>query len=292
MARRRRFPRAALSLRPPTETGRAPSLAARIQSLLLAAFCACALARTTRAQQPFVTDDADVTERGKFELQIGDEYDLLQRAEYPAKTQNVLNAELSYGICKNVEIGFSPPLLWLHSSPVVSPRNVSGVGDSTLHVKYNFLKEREGSRLPALAITGVVQFPTGSVTKQLGTGLYDYYINGVAQKSITDKTKVRLNGGILFAGNTVNGLLGIRTRGRAFTGGASVVRQVTKRLDLGAELTGAVTSNFELSLGQLQTQFGGNYSLPKNMTLDFGLVAGRFVASPRVGAQLGVTVGF
>jgi hypothetical protein len=53
-----------------------------------------------------------------------------------------------------------------------------------------------------------------------------------------------------------------------------------------------VTSNFELSLGQLQTQFGGNYSLRKNMTLDFGLVAGRFVASPRVGAQLGVTLDF
>ena len=40
---------------------------------------------TAQAQQPFVTDDADVTAKGKFHLQVSDEYDLLQRALYPAK---------------------------------------------------------------------------------------------------------------------------------------------------------------------------------------------------------------
>jgi len=46
------------------------------------------------------------------------------------------------------------------------------------------------------------------------------------------------------------------------------------------ELTGAVTSNFQLSKGQLQALAGGNYAIRKNLTLDFGLVAGRFAASP------------
>jgi hypothetical protein len=244
------------------------------------------------AQQPFVTDDADTVPKGKFELQLVNEMDVLQREEYPAKTQNTASAELSYGLTDDIEIGFAPPLLAVHNARVVSPRTVAGLGDATLHVKYNFYKEREGSRLPAMSITGVVQFPTGSVSRGLGTGLYDYYVNGVLQKSISEKTKVRLNGGILFAGSTVNGELGIRTRGRVFTGGGSIVKQVSKRLDLGVELTGAVTSNFQLSKGQLQGQFGGNYALRKNMTLDFGLVAGRFVASPRAGALLGLTVEF
>jgi hypothetical protein len=244
------------------------------------------------AQQPFVTDDADVTDKGKFHLQVGNEYDLLQRTLYPAKTQNTTSFELDYGLWRGVEVGFAPPLLALHSSHVVMPQNSFGLGDATLHVKYNFLKEREGSRRPALTVSAIVQFPTGNQAKQLGTGLTDYYLNGILQKSVSTKTKLRLNGGLLFAGNTVNGLLGIRTRGRVFTGGGSIVRQFTKRLDLGAELTGAVTGNFQLSRGQLQTLVGGNYELRKGLTFDFGLVAGRFSASPRAGAQLGFSLDF
>jgi hypothetical protein len=265
---------------------------ATLRRVLLGALLFLSVVKAAHAQQPFVTDNADVTDKGKLHLQIADEYDLLQRALYPAKTQNTFGAELDYGLWKNVEIGFAPALLALRSARVVSPQTVSGVGDSTLHVKYNFLKEREGSRLPAMTVSGVVQFPTGDAQKQLGTGLYDYYVNGIMQKSLSEKTKVRLNGGILFAGNTINGLLGIRTRGKVFTGGGSIVKQYTKRLDLGVEVTGALASNFQLSKGQLQTLVGGNYAVRKKMTLDFGLVAGRFAASPRVGAQLGVSIDF
>jgi hypothetical protein len=245
-----------------------------------------------RAQQPFNTDNADVTDKGKLHLQASNEYDVLQRALYPAKTQDTTVVELDYGLWKNVEIGFAPSLLALHSARVVAPPTVSGIGDATLHVKYNFHHEREGSRLPAMTVSAIVQFPTGDAVKQLGTGLYDYYVNGILQKSATKKTKLRLNGGILFAGNTVNGQLGIRTRGRVFTGGASVVKQYTKRLDFGAELTGALTGNFQLSKGQLQTLVGGNYAVRKNFTFDFGITAGRFSASPRAGLQLGFSLDF
>jgi len=63
-------------------------------------------------------------------------------------------------------------------------------------------------------------------------------------------------------------------------------------LQLGAEVTGALTNNFQLSRGQLQTQFGGNYELGKNFTLDFGVIAGRFAASPRVGLLIGTSIDF
>jgi hypothetical protein len=111
------------------------------------------------------------------------------------------------------------------------------------------------------------------------------------QKSLTTKTTFRANGGIVFAGNTSTGLSGIRTRGRVFTAGASLVRQFTPKLNLGIEVTGATSTNLNLGAGQLQTQFGGNYQLTEKMSLDFGVLAGKY-NNPRVGAQLGVTIDF
>jgi hypothetical protein len=56
--------------------------------------------------------------------------------------------------------------------------------------------------------------------------------------------------------------------------------------------TTVVSSSFKLSEGQLQATFGGNYNLKKNFALDFGVIIGRFPASPRAGGLLGFTVDF
>jgi len=244
------------------------------------------------AQQPFYTDDADVTDKRKFHFQLSNEFDLLQRSAYPGLRQNTTVFELDYGLSTGLEIGVDGPLIVISNSHVTTPKTPFGFGDLDLHIKYNFLKEREGSRLPALTVTFNVELPTGNARKQLGSGLADYFLNGVMQKSLTKNTKLRLNGGVLFAGNTTTGDIGIRTRGNVFVGGASLVKQITTRLDLGAELTGALTRNLHLSKGQLQALVGGNYALTKKMTLDFGVLGGRFAASPRVGAQLGISVDF
>lgn len=260
---------------------------------LLSALCLLALfAATTRAQQPFTTDDTDVTAKRKFHLQIGNEYDILQRSAYPALRQNEASAEIDYGLLDNLEIGFTVPLLGISSSKVVTPRSALGIGDSTLNLKYNFYKEKKGSRLPSMAIAAEIQLPTGDSQRDLGSGLTDYFVNGILQKSLSSKTTFRLNGGIFFAGNQQTGELGIRIRGRVFTAGASLVKQFTKKLDLGVEITGAVTGNFILSEGQLQGMFGGNYALTEKITFDFGILGGRFAASPRAGVLLGLSIDF
>jgi hypothetical protein len=264
------------------------SLSAVILSLSLLSL----VGTTANGQQPFVTDNSDVTPKRKFHLQIGNEYDILQRSSYPALRQNTASFELDYGLFEDVEIGFSAPLITILNSHIVTPSNVSGLSDSTLHLKYNFHKERENSKMPALSISAVIQFPTGDVTKQLGSGLTDYYINGILQKSVTPKTTFRLNGGILFAGNEQSGVLGIKAHGRVFTAGGSLVKQFSPKLQLGVELTGALQSNFQLGKGQLQTLFGGNYLFKKNMSFDFGLIAGKYAASPRAGIQLGISIDF
>ena len=68
------------------------------------------------------------------------------------------------------------------------------------------------------------------------------------------------------------------------------MREFTPKLQLGVELFGAVEKNFELGKGQLEAMVGGNYQFRKNASLDFGLVAGKFVASPRFGAKLGISI--
>lgn len=245
----------------------------------------------TNAQTPFVTDNADVTDKGKFHLEIADEFDNLQPSSFPVDYQNGLRATLAYGLIKNVEISVSGQYLTIISND--KPRYVGGIGDTTFGAKYNFYKEREDSRLPALTISGFVQFPTGNASRSLGSGIADYGINGVAQKTFKKKNVVRVNAGYLFAGNTLTGALGFTTvRGQVFTGSASYVRTINEKLQLGGEIAGATASNFQLSKGQLQTQFGGNYQINKKMTFDFGFIAGRYTASPRFGLQLGTSIDF
>ena len=244
-------------------------------------------------QLPFYTDDADTTPKGKFHLEIYNEHDVLQRSAYPAKRQNTVVFTIDYGITDRLEFGVNAPLITLINSNVVSPRTVSGVGDTQFGLKYNFLNEREGSKRPAITAVFYVEAPTGDSKKQLGSGLTDYLLYGVLQKSLTKRTKGRLNGGILFSGNNSTGLIGIETeRGHIYTGNASIVREFSDRLTLGAELFGAVASSFALDRGQLTTQVGGDYAFTKKLTLSFGLLAGRYSSSPRIGAQMGFAYDF
>src|SRR5437870_4426308 len=230
------------------------------------------------AQQPFITDNTDVTPRHKFHFEFSNEFDVLQRSSFPNLKQNTADAELDYGLFNNFEVGIEAPLLTIVSDRSAPFPRATGIGDINLSFKYNFLREREGSRHPAMAITFNFEMPTGNVERQLGSGLSDFYVNGVIQKSLTTKTKLRLNGGILFSGNETTGVIGIKSRGLVLTAGGSLVRQFTRKLDLGVEVTGALARNLNLGKGQLQFMFGGNYSLTKKMTFDFGFVAGRHVA--------------
>lgn len=247
---------------------------------------------TTHAQQPFITDDTTVTEKGRLHFELRNAFDLLQPAAYPNLKQITANFELDYGLFDHVEVGISPPLIAIFNAKGSTPRTPVGVGDTNLSIKYNFFRERNDSRLPAMAVQLNVELATGDMKNQLGSGLTDVWLNGIAQKALTSRTTLRFNSGILFAGDTTTGALGIRTRGQVFTGGASCIRTFTPKLQLGAEVTGALTTKFQLTRGQLQALIGGNYQLRQGLTLDFGFVGGVYAASPRTGAVLGVSIDF
>lgn len=244
------------------------------------------------AQQPFYTDDADVTPRGKFHFDFFDEYDWLKPAQAPHLRQNTINFKMNYGWTDHLELDLDSPVLTLVNDPAVVPRHPTGFGDTNMGFKYRFMPEREESTTPEVAIATYVEIPTGNRSTGLGSGLTDLWIYGVLQKWIVrDRIVLSVNGGYLFYGNTSTGVVGItKARGHVATMGASVIRKYTDKLSLGAELTAAATTNFSLQRGQLQALAGGNYDMGHGLTFDFGLLGGSYSATPTFGVQLGLSL--
>ncbi|HWC97618.1 MAG TPA: hypothetical protein VG456_12725 [Candidatus Sulfopaludibacter sp.] len=248
------------------------------------------IAAPLSAQLPFYTDDPAVTERGKLHFEFFNEFDILQ-LQYPNLRQNTSNYKLNYGLPYNLEFDVDVPYLSIFRAAGVP--SSTGNGDTNLGVKWEFHKESPDSRLPAMGVSMYVEFPTGDATRQLGSGLHDYWLNVIAQKSVSPQTRINFNLGHLFAGNTSTGALGIQTtRGRVYTGGLSVLHDFTGRLTLGVEAYGGYTTNGDLGRSQLQFLLGGQYQLRRGLSFDFGLLGGRYVGSPQVGAQVGFSVDF
>jgi hypothetical protein len=251
------------------------------------------LSSPVSGQIPFYTDDADTTPKGKLHIEFFNEHDWLQKSSLPGKRQNTSNFTLNYGLTNRIELGVNAPFIKIFNSPETKLGSPSGIGDIQFGVKVNLREEHEGSSLPAMTVVFYTEAPTGSIRKQLGSGLTDYWLYGVLQKSITKRTVARFNGGVLFAGNSSTGLVGIEAvRGQVFTGNGSLMRDFNQKLKLGIEVFGGVTNDFNLSRGQLEGQIGGSYAPRDDFAFTFGVLAGRFPASPRLGINVGFAYDF
>lgn len=243
------------------------------------------------AQLPFYTDDPAVTEKGKWHFEFFNEYDALQRAQLPNLRQNTANYRLNYGLPHNLELDVDTPYLAIIRT--LQAPNSTGEGDTDLGIKWEFHKASKNSRVPALGASLYFEFPTGDASRQLGSGLTDYWLNFISQKPISDKTRINANLGYLFAGNTSTGAIGIQTtRGHVFTGGVSLLHDFTDRLTLGAEVYGGYTTNGDLGRSQFQVLAGGQYAVRNGMTFNFGVLGGKYIASPRIGGQIGFSMDF
>src|SRR6187455_1159132 len=63
------------------------------------------------AQTPFVTDDADITDKGKVHLEFVNEFDVLQRSLHPGLSQNTFVARFAIGVHKKIELGIDVPAI-------------------------------------------------------------------------------------------------------------------------------------------------------------------------------------
>ncbi|HVZ17064.1 MAG TPA: hypothetical protein VG897_08100 [Terriglobales bacterium] len=261
------------------------------RTIALAVFAAMFSFRAA-AQQPFFTDNADVAAYHHWHFETNNEYDALPFSSRPSVHQDTQTIKFSYGLFRNCEVGMDFPLITIFNTRESRLGTPFGLGDTDFSIKYNFHHEREGSGWPAISASFNFEPPTGDANKQLGSGLTDYYLNSILKKTLSPKTILNVNAGATFAGNTATGVVGIRTRGTILTGGSSVVHQFTEKLDLGMEVYGGYTANLALGRGELQEQIGGNYEAVKNLTIDFGIVAGQAVGSPHYGFILGFSKDF
>jgi hypothetical protein len=241
------------------------------------------------AQLPFYTDDPAVTARWKVHFEFFNEYDSLHGSQYPDLHQNTANFKVNFGLPHHLELDFDAPHLSIYRAPFVS--SASGTGDVDLGIKWNFSQARANSHFPALGASLYIEFPTGDKEQQLSSGVHDYWLNFIVQEPISATTRLNINTGYLFAGNTSTGVIGIETtRGHVFTGGASLLHDFNSRWTLGAEIYGGIADNDALARSQLQVMLGGQYNVRGGLAFSFGFIAGKYDASPRIGGQLGLSL--
>jgi hypothetical protein len=250
------------------------------------------VAWSVSAQQPFFTDDADVTPKRKFHFELSNQYSFLPTSAFPNRQQNALVYQLNYGLLDGLELGVdSPHIVIVNARDTVHPRVPFGIGDTNLTLKWNFRRESQDSKWPALTIAYAVELPTGDTRTQLGSGITDHRLVAVAQKQLRGRTTLRVNQGVLFTGNNLTGVVGLRSQGVVYLSSASLTRQFAPRLSLGVEVNGAVAER-GLQRGAWQQQVGGKYRVQDKLTFDFGGIVGQFGESPRFGLQIGLSVDF
>lgn len=243
------------------------------------------------AQLPFYTDDPAVTAPRKVHVEFFNEIDALQSAQYPNLRQNTANFKVNYGLPHNLELDLDAPYLSIHRAN--GTESSTGFGDTNLGIKWNFHKASADSRFPAFGISFYVELPTGDAHQDLGSGLTDYWLNFIMQKPLSEKTRINTNLGFLFAGNTSTGVIGIETtRGHVITGGVSILHDCNSRLTVGGEIYGGLADNDQLGRRQLQGMIGGQLTLRPGLVFAFGVILGKYEASPRVGGQIGFAMDF
>ena len=247
--------------------------------------------RPACAQAPFYTDDTGVADPGMLHVEASDEIDALQSMQYPDLRQNTAVLKTNVGLPHGLELDLDFPYIAIDRASGTSSSR--GIGDTNLGVKWRIREGSADSHRPALAVSFYTEFPTGDSRQNLGSGLIDYWLNVIAQVPASDRTRITVNLGILFAGNTSTGVVGIETtRGHVYAGGLSVLHDMSSRLTLGGEVYGGIADTVGLDRTQLQTMLGAQYAVREGLSLYAGLISGTFTASPRLGGVIGFAVDF
>lgn len=261
----------------------------RAASTVLSACLFCVGAATpVAAQQPFLVDDAEVASPRLWHLEVSSQVDLLRPAARPMRWQNVLEWEVNYGVGARLEVAALLPVVSLVSDAAGGRSAVHGPGDSMLAAKWRITRDPNAAH--AMALSAMLEIPSGSRARGLGTGLVDYGLNLVSQHRVHSRATVRVNGGALLAGNTQSGAVGIRERGTVITSGASLVCALTRAVQAGGELTLAWSQKATLGGSAVGWQVGTNIAVRDGTTLDASVLGGWLDASPRFGVQVGMSI--
>jgi hypothetical protein len=249
---------------------------------------ALGLACVSLAQQPFATDDTEVTPLHEFHFEYANSYVALSKGVNPDLRQDTSNFVIQFGLLKGLEANIDFPLIYIARDTSSQLGSAFGLGDADFGLKWKLISEEPGQPHPGLTISGFAELPTGNARKQLGSGFTDYSINSIVQKSFTETFVVHVNAGIQFSGNTLTGAIGIRTPGRIYSAGISAAKDFSQTLRLGIDLNGAELHTANARDRQLQLTVGGNLQIGTGRSFDFAVLTG-WSSAPRFGLVLGIS---
>lgn len=193
-----------------------PEFARLVVIALTATFVPARLA----AGPPFLTDDPEPVEYRTWEINNFSSSISARGASFTVAP----GCDINYGLMPNVQA---------HVNVTMAASTTSGVGtnygpaDMELGVKYRFIDAKPEDWWPQVAVYPFLDLPTGDAPRGLGTGSVHAFLPTWLQKSFGKWTAYG-GGGYWFNPGSGN-------RDFWYTGGV-LVRQITEKLQLGAEL--------------------------------------------------------
>lgn len=185
-----------------------------LASVATAALTVAALAtRTANAGPPFVTDDPEPTDPGRWEI-----YNFVSGRHIAGQTAGQAGFDINYGGAKDLQLTTVVPLDYSRTT-----RTDASLGGIELAAKYRFLHQRRSTLLPDVAFFPRLITPTAGA--RFGTGKLNVFLPLWAQKDVGPWS---LFGG----GYMINP--GLRQRD-FWLNGIGVSRSIGKQLSIGAE---------------------------------------------------------
>ncbi len=214
---------------------------------------------------PLITDDAETQGKGKYQIEIGGEYNRDRREPNDGvsvdETDFFLTTTLTRGITEHADVFIAVPYQWINvKNDGAAVADANGISDIVAGVKWRFFEHRGLSFAAKPSLT----LPTGDYQKGLGAGKAGYSAFVLISKD-ADPWEFHLNLGYLRNENKINERKDIWHASLAAA--YEVEKGLKVCLDAGIETDRDVTSEVEPSylLG------GVIYSLSENVDLSLGV---------------------
>jgi hypothetical protein len=236
----------------------------RIVAIILGALCLRIAALPAWAGPPFVTDDPEPAELGHYEINIA----AIGSFTSGGRQGSLPDIDANYGAAENVQLHLG---IQNGYAGTTGRSTRYGYGDTELGVKYRFVEEDEGGWQPQIALYPNLEIPTGSRTKQLGTGEVRAFLPIWLQKSAGPWT------GFGGGGYWINPPNGDTAEKNYWFAGAGLLRRLDDKWNLGGEIYWQSPNGEEIATGAA-FNLGGEYDIDETYHILFS--AGRNLEDP------------
>ena len=227
------------------------------------------------AARPLTTDDTCTVAKGKVQVETG--FDLVRRDNLDSTFSP--SVVLTYGVLESMDLGIGGRYLFRYSE---EDKDVNGLGDLDLKLKYRVLNEKEW--LPSLAIAGRLVIPTASESKGLGSGKVDFNVNLILTRTLSKTMAIDFN-----VGYTVIGEGGVDN---AFNGSVAARVTISDQWTVVGEVATVNNANGRRSDDLRSALLGTQYQITPNTICDAGMEVGRTQGAQYFRLTTGLTLLF